>query len=149
MTMWKASFILALVLFSGCRSKESPMAVSDDALVVLVRDATSILLGVYPPARTRLHLVRDADDAFGSVLTAAMRESGYAIGEYVKPAKGGKTMPPQDSMPFDYRLVETNQDKQLRLVLHVGGESLSRLYVVQETADALTLAPDSYWVRKQ
>jgi hypothetical protein len=78
-----------------------------------------------------------------------MRESGFAVGEYVKQAKGGNDSPPQDSLAFDYRLVESAQDRQLCLVLHVGNESLSRLYTVQEADGGMSLVPDSYWVRKQ
>jgi hypothetical protein len=149
MTMWKTSLILTLVLFCGCRPGESPMPLPDDASTVLVRDAMRILPGVHPPARTRLHLLRDADDAFGTALTAAMRESGYAVGEFAKPGKGGKDVPPQDSLAFDYRLIESMRDKQLRVTLFIGDESLSRLYLLQESDGGISLVPGSYWVRKQ
>ena len=147
--MWKTLIALPLLLLCGCQAKETPMELPTDASTVLVRDSLAILRGVYPPARTRLHLVRDADDAFGAELLEAMRESGYAVSEYVALSEKAIQTAPLHSLAFDYRLIESSQERQVRLALIVGNESLSRQYAVQEAADGLALVPTSYWVRKQ
>ncbi len=118
--------------------------------VELVQDAMSALLSNYPPAKTRLALVQEADDTFGTSLVATMRENGYAVHEYSAPKRSDKyraSVTKPDGLAFGYLL--DGKGDQLRVSLHVGGDTLSRLYQAQQTGEELRYSPLGFWTRRQ
>lgn len=146
--------MLVLVVLCGCikrpGSKFGNFAKADS--VELVQDAMNVLMANHPPAKTRLALVQETGDAFGVSLVEKLRENGYAIAEFVKPAKGDKYLPAvekPDGMPFAYVLDRLDKGDELRVSLHIGAESLSRLYFVQKSGDELRYVPQGFWTRRQ
>ena len=147
--------LLVLSLFSGCG--KVPLQYGNFAQidsVEMVQDTMTVLLSTYPPARTHLRLLQAPDDSFGSQLVEAMRCNGYAIAESVEPAKSGKDKADVSTnlaigLGFAYVLDRFNQGEEMRLTIHVGDESLSRMYLIQGTGMDARYVPAGYWVRKQ
>ena len=144
--------IVVLSLCGGCSTPEpSSGNIAGAHSAELVRDAVSVMLEVYPPARTRLALVRKADDAFGNGLTEELRLRGYAVAEYVEPEKKGwsaKKVAKPDGLPFAYLIAGTGVENELRVIIHVGGESLSRLYSVAGEGGEAHYTPLGSWSRR-
>ena len=143
--------LLALAVFCGCakRSGEYGNFAEADS-VELVQDALSAMTANYPPAKTRIALVMDVEDVFGSTLIESMRANGYAVAEYAPPTKGDKYSPlvkKPDGLAFAYLL--DGKGDELRVSLHVGAETLSRMYRIQRSGDALQYIPQGFWTRKQ
>lgn len=143
--------LLALAVFSGCGKQPGEYGNFANAeSVELVQDAMSALTSNYPPAKTRIALVQDVDDAFGSSLVESMRAHGYAVAEYETPSKGDKYLAlvkKPDGLAFAYIL--DGKGDELRVLLHVGAETLSRMYTVQRSGDELRYIPQGFWTRKQ
>jgi hypothetical protein len=143
--------LLALAILSGCGKRPNQYGNFAEAdSVELVRDAMSALLANYPPAKTRLALVQETEDAFGASLVETMRAHGYAVAEYAGPARSDKYQPAvrkPDGSPFAYLL--DGKGDELRMSLHVGVDTLSRLYRVQRSGDTLHYTPQGFWSRKQ
>lgn len=143
--------LLALAVFCGCGKQPTDFgnfAKADSA--ELVQDAVSALMANYPPAKTRLALVQGTEDAFGSSLVETLRANGYAVAEYTGPARSDKYLPivkKPDGLAFAY-LLDVKED-ELRVLLHVGPETLSRMYRVQRSGDSLQYIPRGFWTRKQ
>lgn len=143
--------LLALAVFCGCGKQQSyfgNLAKADST--ELVQDAMSALMANYAPAKTRLALVQETEDAFGSALVETLRANGYAVAEYKAPAKGDKyasLVKKPDGLAFAY-LLDVKGD-ELHVFLHVGAETLSRMYRVQRTGDTLQYIPQGFWTRKQ
>jgi hypothetical protein len=142
------SALLVVVLFGGCGKKPSGFgnfAKADS--VELVQDAMSALMANYPPAKTRLALVQEADDVFGVALVEALRANGYAVAEH---AESDKYLPDtKKPVGLAFAYVIDDREDELCVVLHVGAESLNRLYRIQRSDDALQYIPQGYWTRKQ
>lgn len=144
--------LLALAVLSGCEKRPGDygnFAEADSA--ELMQDAMAALETNYPPAKTRVALVQDTPDAFGSSLVETMRANGYAVAEYAGPARSDKYLPvveKPDGLAFAYVLDRLGAD-ELRVSLHVGAETLSRLYRVQRSGDAFQYIPRGFWTRKQ
>jgi hypothetical protein len=137
-----------LAVFCGCGEQPSGFgnfAKADS--VELVQDAMSALTANYPPAKTRLALVQETEDAFGSALVETLRANGYAVAEYTKGDKYLADAKKPDGLAFAYVL--DGKDDDLRVVLHVGSEAMSRLYRVQMSGDTPQYIPQGYWTRKQ
>lgn len=143
--------LLALAVFSGCSKRPGEYGnFADAGSVELVQDALSALNTNYPPAKTRVALVMSAEDAFGSTLVESMRADGYAVAEYAPPARGDKYSPlvkKPDGLAFAYLLDGKGDD--LRVSLHIGSETLSRMYRVQQSGDKLQYIPQGFWTRRQ
>lgn len=143
--------LLALAVLAGCakmQGKYGNFAEADS--VELVQDAMSVLTANYLPAKTRLALVQETEDAFGSALVETLRANGYAVAEYVRPVKGDKyssLVKKPDGLAFAY-LLDVKGD-ELHVFLHVGAETLSRMYRVQQSGDSLQYIPQGFWTRKQ
>ena len=144
--------IVVLSLCGGCSTPEpSSGNITGAHSAELVRDAVSVMLEVYPPARTRLALVRKADDGFGNGLTEELRLRGYAVAEYVEPEKkgwGAKKVAKPDGLPFAYLIAGTGVENELRVIIHVEGESLSRLYGVAGEGGETHYTPLGAWSRR-
>lgn len=143
--------LLALAVFSGCgkRPGEFGNFAKVDS-VELVQDAMSALTANYLPAKTSFALVMEVEDVFGSSLVESMRASGYAVAEYDAPTRGDKYLSlvkKPDGLAFAYVL--DGKGDELRVLLHVGAETLSRMYVVQRSGDELRYIPQGFWTRKQ
>jgi len=143
--------LLALAILSGCGKRPGQYGNFAEAdSVELVQDAMSALQANYPPAKTRLALVQDTEDAFGASLVETLRANGYAVAEYAGPARSDKYQPvvqKPNGLPFAY-LLDSKGD-ELRMSLHVGADTLSRLYRVQRSDDTLHYIPQGFWTRKQ
>ena len=140
------------MLCAGCSRQESDygnLAGVDSA--VLVQDTVFVMLETYPPAQTRLSLVHKEDDAFGKGLVEALRLHGYAVAEYLEPEKkrwnSSKTVEKPDGLPFSYLIAETGAEKEIRVTIHVGDESLSRLYEVSGDGEEVKYASKGFWSR--
>ena len=144
--------LLALAVLIGCGSRPGNYGnFAEVDSVELVQDAFAALQVNYPPAKTRIALVQDTTDAFGSPLVESMREAGYAVAEYAGPAKGDKYLPiveKPDGLAFAYVLDRIGSD-ELRVSLHIGTETLSRMYRVQMSGDTPQYIPQGFWTRKQ
>jgi len=147
--------VLVLSLCAGC-VKEKPPAHGNLAGVNsadLVQDAVFIMFETYPPAQTRLALVQPADDDFGVRLVEALRLHGYAVAEYVEPEKKGwgapKTVKKPDGLAFAYLIDGTGVENEIRVNIHVGGESLSRLYEVSGEVKEAQYVPQGFWSHRR
>jgi hypothetical protein len=143
--------VAVLALCVGCAG-ETPergnTAGVDSAELVL--DAVFVLFETYPPARTRLALVQKTDDAFGIGLIEALRLHGYAVAEHIeKKGWGGTgTKEKPDGLPFAYLIAATGAENEIRVTLHVGAESLSRLYEIADEGGKAQYVPLGFWSRR-
>lgn len=147
------AMILFLALCAGCSSQKPDVA---SAVIVdstpLVQDAVSVMLAAYPPAQVRLALVQDASDPFGTMLVATLRSHGYAMAEYDKPIKGDKYLDlakQPDGLAFGYLLDNGGSNDELQLHLHIGSDSLNRLYSVKTDGAQIQYAPQGFWTRRE
>ena len=140
-----------LTAFCGCGKAPGRFGnFADVESVELVQDAMSALNANYLPAKTRLILVMEVEDAFGTSLVESMRAEGYAVAEYDAPAKGDKyalAVAKPDGLAFAYML--DGKGDELRVLLHVGDETLSRMYRVQRSGDELRYIPQGFLARRQ
>ena len=142
---------LSLCLLSGCQKPPQPygnFAGVDSA--DLVQDAVDALHSAYPPAKTSLVLLQPVEDTFGISLVESLRSVGYAVAEYAPPEKGDKPLVNTDAgLGFAYTLDTLREGGELRITLHVGEETLSRLYTIQgQGADARHIRA-GFWVRRE
>ena len=138
-----------LLLACGCRAPDKPLEMPPAIVAALVEDAMGVMLNTYPPAKTSLHLQREAVDSFGNAFTEALRINGYAVTEPAKDDKKEKVKPSQVGLGFSYAINLSEDDEEARLVLNVGTESVSRLYAMRKTDGNFVLAPLGVWARKQ
>ncbi len=142
---------LALTMLSGCGNKPGGYGnFADVNSVELVEDAMSALSVNYPPAKTRVVLVHEVEDTFGSALVEAMRAAGYAVADYDPPAQADKylaAIKQPNGLAFGYLL--DGKGDELRVSLHIGAETVSRLYQVQRSGDTAQYIPQGFWTRKQ
>ncbi len=140
--------LVAVAFVSGCGKQPGVYGNFADAdSVELVQDAVNALSTNFPPAKTRLALVQETEDAFGVALVEALRADGYAVAEY---AGGDKYLPgvtKPDGLAFAY--VVDDMDDELRVVLHVGDGTLSRMYRVQDAGRAFEYIPLGFWTFRQ
>lgn len=145
--------ILVLSLCAGCSGKKQRVGnIAQADSIELVQDAASILLSTYPPAKTRLALVQETDDTFGVRLVETLRAHGYAVSEYAKPTKGDKYMSAikrPDGKPLAYILDYGESGTELRVSLHVGSETLSRLYSARGEGKEAKYIPQGFWTRRE
>lgn len=139
---------ILLLLLCGCRATEKQLDMPPSAIAELVGDAVGVMLDAYPPARTRLSLQLEATDAFGIAFLDTLRINGYAVAEPDKVGRNGNSES-SASLGFAYSLDIGKADGEAKLILHVGTESLNRLYAVQETDGGPVFTPQSAWSRKQ
>lgn len=143
---------LSLSLFPGCR--KPPESYGNFAKIEsadLVQDSLGVLLSTYSPAKTRLNLIKPAEDMFGIRLVESLRGNGYAVAEYAAPGKSLKSPAIHDApsgLEFAYILDHVQDGGELRVTLFVGNEIISRLYAVSGPADNATYAPAGFWMRK-
>ncbi len=154
MKTYTAIVMLALLtLFCGCKQSDGKYGNFAQAEgIELVQDSLTVMSAAYPPAKTRLSMLQPMDDAFGVCLVESLRANGYAVAEYVprSDAKGDGQPPPAnpaDGRGFAY--VVDRDAEGLRVTLHVGYETLSRLYLIREGEGEASYLPNGCWVRKQ
>ncbi len=142
---------LVVAFVSGCVKQPGVYGNFAEAdSVELVEDAVNALSTNFPPAKTRLALVQETEDAFGAALVEALRADGYAVAEYVKLGERDKYLsgvPKPDDIAFAY--VVDDMDDEVRVVLHVGGGTLSRMYRVQDAGGAFEYIPLGFWTFRQ
>lgn len=145
--------ILFLACCSGCSwQKQETETVSEVDSPELVQDAVSMMFSTYPPAKVRLSLAHEANDAFGLAMVSSLRLHGYAIAEYAKPEKGKKkqgSVKRPDGMAFAYYLDKNADRDELCVRLHIGSESLSRLYLVKTAGGEVRYESTGFWTRRQ
>jgi hypothetical protein len=142
--------MLAMALVSGCKQPGVYGNFAEADSVELVRDSVNALSTNFPPAKTRLALMQETEDAFGVDLVEALRTSGYAVAEYADPEGSDKYLPgvtEPDGLAFAYVLDDF--DDELRVVLHVGDMALSRMYRVQDAGAAFEYIPLGFWTFRQ
>ena len=139
--------LLTMTLTSGCEKPQEEFGnfASADS-VELVQDAVNALSANFPPAKTRLALVQETEDAFGAALVEALRADGYAVAEY---AGGDKYLPTAKPAGLAFAYVVDDMDDELRVTLHVGDGTLSRMYRIQESGGAFEYIPLGFWTRKE
>jgi hypothetical protein len=143
--------IAVLALCAGCAGEATErenLAGIDSG--ELARDAASIMFETYPPARTRLALVQKADDDFGAKLVESLRLHGYAVVEFVEPSGSGdaEAVEKPDGLPFAYLIAPAGAEREIRVTLHVGAESLSRLYEVMGEGVGTRHVPLGFWSQR-
>ncbi len=79
-------------------------------------------------------------------LVEALRADGYAVAEY---AGGDKYLPALEPDGLAFAYVVDDMDDELRVVLHVGGGTLSRMYRVQDAGRAFEYIPLGFWTFRQ
>lgn len=145
--------ILFLACCSGCSwQKQETDTVSEVDSPELVQDAVSMMFSTYPPAKIRLSLAHEANDAFGLALVASLRLHGYAIAEYAKPEKGKRkqdSVKRPDGMAFAYYLDKNANRDELCIRLHIGSESLSRMYLVKTAGEGVRYESRGFWTRRE
>lgn len=121
-------------------------------------DAAQKLATLYAPAQTRLELSQSTSDPFGAALVKSLRDKGFGVQEYAPPvtpaqdkAAAGKPVPAAPaatnpgSWPLRYVLDQAGGPDLYRVTLEVGGQIMTRAYLVQNGV----LAPAGYWARKE
>ena len=148
-----AVIVLSLPVVSGCQKHPEPYGnFAKVESADLVQDALTVLLSAYPPAKTRLNLLQPVEDLFGFRLVESLRGNGYAVTEYTLPDKSGKAPALTDSsagLGFGYVLDHLIDGGELRVTLHVGDETVSRMYQVQGAEGDAQYVPIGSWVRRQ
>lgn len=146
--------VILLTLGPGCNKQPASAYGNFIAAnsIELVQDAADALQRNFPPAKTRLALVQETGDPFGSALMETLRASGYAVAEYAAPPIRDKYFPlvkKPDGLAFGYVLDGTELSDELRVSLHIGSETLSRMYVAQRSGEGVNYIPQGFWTRKQ
>lgn len=110
-------------------------------------DAAARLAASYPPAQTRFALQHAAQDGFGTGLLARLRAQGYAVAEFSAqtPAAAPPQPPSAEAIALRYVLDMAGSPGLARLTLYMGGESLSRAYLLEGGA----AQPASVWIRRE
>ncbi len=142
---------LSLYILAGCQKPPQPYGnFAGVDSVDLVQDAAHALHSAYPPAKTSLVLLQPVEDAFGLSLVESLRSAGYAVAEYAPPMKGGKPLVNTGvGSGFAYTLDALRESGALRVTLHVGDETLSRLYTIQGQGADARHVPAGFWVRRE
>ncbi len=142
---------LSLCLLSGCQKPPQPYGnFAGVDSVDLVRDAVNALHSAYPPAKANFVPLHPVEDAFGLCLVESLRSAGYAVAEYAPPMKGGKPLVNTGvGSGFAYTLDALREGGALRVTLHVGDETLSRLYTIQSRGEDARYIPAGFWVRRE
>jgi hypothetical protein len=142
---------VSLYLFSGCQKPPQPYGnFAGVDSVDLIQDSAGALHSAYPPAKTRLVSLQPVEDAFGLCLIDSLRNAGYAVAEYAPSEKGGKPMSSADAgLGFAYIIENVQDGDGLRLTLHVGDGTLSRMYRTKQSGDTQQYIPQGFWTRKQ
>lgn len=114
----------------------------------LVNDAVAIMLATYPPAQTRLNMMHEANDAWGSKLVRVLRTHGYAIAEYSdKPKEKDKYA--ESGVSFGFILDEYRPEKEYNLTLFIGNDIMSRSYALRGSADSKIFVGLGQWSRRR
>lgn len=110
-------------------------------------DAAARLAASYPPAQTRFALQHAAQDGFGMGLLARLRAQGYAVAEFSDQGPATASPQPQaaEAIALRYVLDMAAPPGLARLTLYAGGESLSRAYILEDSA----ARPASAWIRRE
>jgi hypothetical protein len=143
--------VLALGGVTGCASLPATAPAQNrpviDADPAIVADALETMVKVFPPALTPL-VVRQTDaGAFGHSLLDGLRERGYAVIE--RDGAGDKSSRAKAVLgaPFTYRLAPIAGTGMYELVLTVGDNKLSRLYILNVTDSRIY--PGGAWSRRE
>lgn len=147
--------ISALVLgLSGCATNSpygnyaAAPAAYDKAMAT---DTVAHLVTMYPPALTRWNMMQPTEDAYGKALVELLRGRGYSVSEYApEPAKTAQPASQAALKPgTDLRYVVDSLAPAAdlyRVMVVVGGQSISRAYIPQKTG---TVAAAGSWSRKE
>lgn len=155
MIMRKLIAILLLSL-AGCATGSGQYGNFSEATPAInqkmANDTIVIVNALYPPAATRLNMLQPAMDGYGAYLVALLRAKGYAVAE-LKTRSGwiwdwlqtpAENKPAATGTDFHYIVSQTGIN-QFVLTLHIGPQTLSRIY----TAQGDKLSPSGFWVRKE
>lgn len=145
--------VVVLLVVAGCGKLPGKFGnfVKSDT-VGLAQDAADVIYTTFPPAKTRLNLVQDVDDAFGAALLETLRGKGYAVAEYVQPIHRDKYLQNDyrpDGFDFGYVIDHLTGEGGMRLSLFIGTGTLSRMYAIGGTSEEPVYRPLGAWVRRQ
>lgn len=140
---------VVLAVSAGCQQPSPYGNFAKIESVELVEDVMAILKVNYLPAKTRLVLIHEIEDIFGTQLIETMRCDGYAVAGYTPPDKYAPVPDQASGLGFGYVIDRVSTGDELRLTLMVGDEALSRLYMIQKANDRLEYVPVGFWVRRQ
>ena len=145
----KIVFASLLVTLNGCAMQQtrSIPVVAETALSQgAATDVISQMVGMFPPAQTRLLVIRSADDAFGHALLSGLRARGYAVEESTRGHKPTRIKSDEtDGLVFDYDIDQLTGSNFYQVLVKIGRTELSRAYVISgQTAYA-----GGQWVRRE
>ncbi|KTD38608.1 conjugal transfer protein TrbH [Legionella nautarum] len=129
--------VLMLLSLSACTSMRygNVSQMSEKSTEFIVKESLIRLVSLYPPAKTKLAIVRPRDN-FGLKLIKALRQSGYSVSEGSN-AKG--------AINFFYVMDAPIQNKLYRVTLYLGSKTLTRAYSIKKG----TLRPLGLWTRQE
>lgn len=114
----------------------------------LVNDAVAMMLATYPPAQTRLNMLHEPADAWGSKLVRVLRTHGYAVAEYsAKPAEKDKYA--ESGVGFAFILDEYRLEKEYNLTLFIGNDIMSRSYALRGSSELKIFVGLGQWSRRR
>lgn len=114
----------------------------------LVNDAVAMMLATYPPAQTRLNMLHEPNDAWGSKLVRVLRTHGYAMAEYSdKPKEKDKYA--ETGVDFAFILDEYRPEKEYNLTLFIGNDIVSRSYALRGSNDSKVFVGLGQWSRRR
>jgi hypothetical protein len=148
--MSKVIFILlAMVGLEGCVSAEygnftaqtlhTPQVLN----ATLLTDTVKQLEALYPPASTQLNIGQAIEnkDPFGAGLVTTLRNHGYAVQDYSEQPLSTKGI----RLQYLLDVPATAEQALYRVKIRVGGNDLTRAYVVQND----TVIPAGSWTRRE
>lgn len=114
----------------------------------LVNDAVTMMLATYPPAQTRLNMLHEPNDAWGTKFIRVLRTHGYAIEEYSGKVTE-KDKYASSGVKFGFILDEYRPEKEYNLTLFIGNEIMSRSYALRGSSDSKIYVGLGQWSRRR
>ncbi len=137
-----------MTLVVGCDSRQQYGNFTKVDSQSLVNDAVAMMLATYPPAQTRLNMLHEPKDDWGSKLVRVLRTHGYAVAEYnAKPAEKDKYS--QSGVGLAFILNEYKPDKEYNLTLFIGNDIVSRSYALRGADDSKIFVGLGQWSRRR
>lgn len=142
---------LGFVFLTGCGPQQQRKNRNywDDRALGLVGDTVEQIIRLYPPAQTRLVIAVEPDenDLFALGLVGKLRVSGYSVQEQPllpKTAAGaGVALAASPAAGFTLSYLVDEFDGQVRVVVHIGQDVLSRIYSIDATSG--NFIPAGWW----
>lgn len=149
-------FILAAclsIVLAGCATTSGNgnylATATETEQQAIAQEAAKQLATMWPPGRTRFVIAQDTKNPFGTALSKAIRETGYAL-EEAQPTTESTIQaatppkPASNAIPLAY-IVDQVDSSIIRLSMNVGTQTITRPYVIQDGK----AIPAGNWTRKE